>query len=119
MERMKHSSMQFATYLVALTVGVALMVIGIDWLLFLGLALAVASGFFSSHSKFRPHSFTAVFIGLAGAVWCFVVDWHHGRIFVRQPVDWWFVLLLAGAWLWSVLRELRCWRANPNITQDA
>jgi len=119
MERMKNSSIQFAAYLALLTVGMALIITGIQWLSFVGLALAIASGFFSSHWKFRPRGFTAVFICLAGAVWLFAADWRDGSVFNRKPMEWWFIVIFAAAWLWSIFREYRCWRASRSITHDA
>ena len=109
-ERMKNSSMRLTACLALVTAGVALILVGNRWLLFVGLACAVSSSFFSQRRVENVGRYIALLLCLVGIVMDFVEDWRDGDIFARKPMEiWWWAIFIA-AWLWVVVDELRRWR---------
>ena len=94
---MKHLDMRLAISLMLLTVGVGVMLIGISWLTFFGLALVVVS---TSTSANRRARVIAVLLCLAGAVFGLT---RGSRAFSRDQVEWWYVVVLTGSWLGAVI----------------
>ena len=103
---MKMADKRMAPSLGLLTAGVGLMLVGLSWLTFLGLALVILS---ESHAYDRKLNSTALWICFAGAVLGLIQGSHS---FSRTPPAWWYVAMLVGIWIFGSFRQLGRWRAN-------
>jgi hypothetical protein len=116
---MNKSSMRLVACLALVTVSVALILTGIHWLLFVGLACAVLSSFFSQRRAWHLGRYFALLLCIAGVVMDFVESWRDGNIFERKPMEIWWWVIFIGAWLWVVIDEFRKWHASRSITNAA
>jgi hypothetical protein len=107
---MKNLPVRLLVCLVLATASVAFILIGIRWLLFVGLGCAALASFCSRRQIGNPPRYLALVICSAGFVLDFVESVRDGDVFGRKPLEvWWWVILIA-AWLWIVVDELRLWR---------
>ena len=103
---MNSSKTKLAAYCAVLTAGVALMLVGLRWLFFLGLALTLLSSFFSSR-RFSPWKpLLGLLVCLAYAAWVFMQSCREGTAFSREPLGALFTALFAGFWLIALVLEL-------------
>ena len=116
---MKDSRMRLVVCLALVTVGVALLLPGIRWLFFVGLACVVSSSFFSRRRVTNLGRYFALLLCSVGIVKDFVESWQDGDIFERKPLEilWWFLFI--AAWLWVVTDESRRWWSSRRITNAA
>lgn len=108
---MNNSDMRFALTLSLLTAGLGLMLVGMSWLTFLGLALVVFSDSYMSRRQPKP---MALWVCLAGVVLGLM---RGSRAFSRTPPEWWDATVLVGVWLWGVFSEFRRWREERKHNQ--
>jgi hypothetical protein len=113
------STKQFIAYSTLLTAGVIFMLIGISWLVFIGIAVALLSAFFSSQWPASSRIFLPLFISLGGAVMDFIWNMRDGHIFARTPPPLWFLALLIGALLCGVISEYGAWRKGGRSSIQA
>lgn len=109
----KYGAAQFAIYALLLSLGVALMLVHIPWLMLLGLALIVLSPFVSARRQDTGRRITPFLLFAAGAILFTLID---RDMFVRTPVEPWYVVVLVIVWTWGITQELLRWRAvrkNP------
>ena len=117
--RMKDSSSRLVIYSTLMTLGVALMLLGPSWLMFLGLALIMLAAFFSSKQRDSGSlmgSLRAFLLYAAGAVVFLVLDLRYGEPFAQKAPPHWYWIALAVVWMWGLASEFRCWRKNRTMT---
>src|ERR1035437_9258393 len=100
---MKNSSTRLVVCLTLVTASVALILVGNRWLVFVGLACAVFSSFFSQCRVRNVGRYIALLLCLVSIVMGFVEDWHDGDIFARKPMEVWWWVIFIGAWLWVAI----------------
>jgi hypothetical protein len=124
---MKGFNVRFATYLTSWTVGVALILVGVTRLFFIGLSLIILSSFFShrgwtrfSRIRFRTDpplvSFSILFLY---GVWRLIEGLRSGDVFVREPLGIWWLAALIVVWLWGVGAEYRHWWSERRLAGSA
>lgn len=94
-------------YLTATTLGVALLLIGINWLGALGCTIILAAPIlnpfpvqtFESKSIYYP----GLFISLGFGVWQFIQAEIYGLVWLRVPAPWWWVTFWLALWLLLVV----------------
>jgi hypothetical protein len=106
---MEDSSTRLVISTTLMTLGIVLMLLGISWLVFLGLALIMLSGLFPSQ-KADSRGLVAFMIYAAGALMFLILDLHDGDAFVQETQPLWFRIAMVGTWFWSVISEFRRWR---------
>ncbi len=110
---MKNSSTRFATLSLLMTIGVVLMLIGITWLLFLGLTLiGLASYFFTQDHQVGGYRHKILLFIAACAFVFLLLALIDGDAFVRQPQPMW--ISMSAVWLWTIVCEFRRWQKNRN-----
>jgi hypothetical protein len=114
MERMEKSSTRLVIYSTLWILGVALMLLGITWLMFLGLTLIMLAESFSHRYRARDRTFRVVTVCIFGAITVrfLIRDLHRGVAFVLNAQPLWFWIALLGVWLWAVLSEFHQWRKS-------
>ena len=105
---------QFIVYSALLTIGVILMFIGISWLTFTGLTIALLSSFFSSQWPASSRILFPLLISFGWAVLQFVLSMRDGDIFRGRSPPLWYWALLTGVWFWGIASEYRRWRKSIN-----
>lgn len=110
---MKSSGTRFAILCLLVTTGTGLMLIGITWLLFLGLTLILlaSSSFTQQHQIAGYRHKVFIFPGACAFVF-FLLALIDGDAFVQQPRAKWFWILMSAVWLWAIAREFRRWSKN-------
>jgi hypothetical protein len=103
------SDTRLALTLSLLTAGVGLMLVGMTWLSFLGVALVVLSD--SCASGRRPNS-AALWVCLAAVVWILMRDGRSA--FSRSTPEWWYIAGLVGVWCWGMIRAFLRRRAKAD-----
>ena len=107
---MKTTTTKLATYLVCVTVGMALIVSGISWLSLFGCAIVLSALFFSRRLSIRrPFTRWLGYIGLFasffGGISQFIQTERYGHILLRVPPHWSFVVFIAAVWLSLIVAE--------------
>jgi len=115
---MNSSKTKLAAYCAVLTAGVALLLVGLRWLFFLGLALTLLSSLFSSRrvSPWKP--LLGLLLCLAYAAWVFMQGYREGTLFSREPLGALFSALFAAFWIFALVLELlqrRAARRSQNV----
>ena len=116
-ERMRNSDMRLVVCLALFTIGVALILLGIRWLSFAGLACAVSSSFFSQRQRRNHGRYIVLLFCLVGIVLDFMDGWRDGSIFKRKPLEIWWWAIFIGAWLWAVIDESRRWWSSRRVIE--
>jgi hypothetical protein len=114
--RMKNPDTRLMIYSTLMTVGVALMLIGITWLMFFGIALVVLAAYFSSQRWTGSRHVVAFIVCAAVTVIEFVRQLDHKDVFAKQNVPLWLWITLGVIWLWAVLGEFYKWRKTRSTT---
>ena len=111
---MKNPSNRLLVYSALMTLGVILMLIGISWLMFFGLALNVLATY--SFPQKRARGGIRLFLFLSGAaVFLLISDLHDGDSFVQKTRPLWFWVVLAGAWLFGIISEFRRYQKSKSL----
>jgi hypothetical protein len=113
---MKNGSTRLVIYSTLMTLGVVLMLLGISWLMFLGLALIMLAAFFSSKQQDGGRRLAGFLLYAGGAVAFLVWDLRDGDAFVQKSPPVWFWTALAVAWTWGIVSEFHWWRKNRSVT---
>ena len=107
--RMQNPRTKLAMFVILLTVGIALNLVGINWLTCLGIALIILSGeFSSSRSKVSVSVLALLLAVLAFASWD---SWNVSHN-VRTPRHWRSWAVLTAIWLLGLSWECWFWRRN-------
>ena len=101
-------------YSALLTAGIACMLVGLRWLFFLGVALALFSNLFSSRRVSHWKPIFGLVVCLAYAAWVFVESYREETAFSREPPGILFFVLIVGAWLLGLALEWRARRSSLN-----
>jgi hypothetical protein len=102
-------------HLTLLTLGIVLMSLGIDWLLFLGPALIILTSFFSARPPIGRRS-AGLLVCAVSAVACFFLNLRNGNAFTPKTQSIWWRIPLVGLWLWGVSHEFHRWRKTRSLT---
>jgi hypothetical protein len=110
---MKSSGTRFAILCLLVTIGTGLMLIGITWLLFLGVALILlaSSSFTQQHQIAGYRQMDFIFPGICAFVFL-LLALIDGDAFVQQPRPRWFWILMSAVWFLAIAREFRRWSKN-------
>ena len=100
---------RLAISLALLTVGVGIMLIGINSLFFLGLIFVILSDSVESGRRARLR---ILLVLLAGVV---LGLFEGSRAFTRTPRDGWFVAVFIAIWLWGVISAALKYRAYRKL----
>jgi len=103
------SARLFAVYATLFSFGAVLMMVGISWITFLGLALVLLSLFFSSARSSGSRNLLPLVICLAGSIFQLVCSIRTGDILARTPPKMWYVFLICGVWICCLLSEYLQW----------
>ena len=112
---MKTTTTKLATYLLSVTIGMALIVSGISWLSLFGCATVLSALFFSRHFSIR-HPFTrwlgyiGLFASFVGGISQFIQAERYGHVLLRVPPHLSFVAFIVAVWLAAVIAEF--WRGS-------
>lgn len=106
---MKNSGSRLLVHLTLMTLGAVLMLVGIAWLMLLGLAL-VQLGTFLSAQKPRSGSLAVFLMSALSAIVFLILDLGHGEAFVQKTRPLWFWIGVVGAWGWANITEFLKWR---------
>jgi hypothetical protein len=106
---------QLAVCLMLLTVGMALFLVGIDWLVYLGIILLLVAGKFTS-SLNKIDSWWTVAVIVAGVA-IFAIDRLsiYGLDYVRTPRSPWEWSFFSVLWFACCIREYWYWRMKNQI----
>ena len=108
---MRNPNLRLIIYAALMTVGVALMLLGITWLMFFGVALIVLAAYFSSRPWVSARHGVGFVVILAAAVDTLVRHSHQGDAFARETMPLWFWVSMIVLWLWAVLSEFhKSWK---------
>jgi hypothetical protein len=113
---MEHSGTKLVIHSTLWALGVVLMLLGITWLMFLGLSLIMLASFFSSQRRTGGRGLAAFLICAAAAAAILFRDLHAGVAFAQEARPWWFWILILGAGLGGILSEFRRWQADRRLT---
>jgi hypothetical protein len=107
---MKRPILRTVVYLVCLSIGLALIVLGISWLCLFGCAMTLCAIQFAGRPSAHNSSNTLVnylglFAGFGGGVYQLAGAWRGGHLWFRVSPSWWFVLFVAAAWAACVVKE--------------
>jgi hypothetical protein len=124
---MKNHNVRFAAYLTSSTVGVALILVGVTWLFFIGLSLIILSGCFSyrgwTGSSRRRFSTDPPLVGFSMLFLCgvcrFMEGLRSGDVLVREPMGIWWLAALLAIWLWGISAEYRHWWSERRLAGSA
>jgi hypothetical protein len=105
---MENPTTRLIVYSTLMTLGVVLMLLGISWLMFLGLALVMLAEFLSS----RRRGLRGFLLWAAAAIAILLRDLHNGNAFVQGPKPLLLGIVLGGVWLWAVASEFQRWRTG-------
>jgi hypothetical protein len=108
---MKNSDIKLVACLSLITAGDVLLYLGNRWQFFLGLVLVAFVGLFSSYQGTRRGniiSWFAVICVLAFLAWQHLSSGHRLSL-----------ISLAIVWLMFIFAEVREWRANRSLSDDA
>jgi hypothetical protein len=113
---MENPTTRLIVYSTLMTLGIVLMLLGIFWLMFLGLALVMLAEFLSS----RNRGLRGFLVCAAAAIAILLRDMHNGTAFVQGPNSFLFWIALGGVWLWAVASEFQRWRTGgkSHLTRD-
>lgn len=103
------TAQQLIAYAAFLGIGIVLILTGISWLTFLGVAVALSAAFFSSQWPATSRTYIPLCIYLGGAVLELVWSVRDGDILARNPPPVVYAMILVGVWVWGVAAEVRCW----------
>ena len=106
--------MRLVVYATLMTLGVILMLLGISWLMFLGLALIMLATYSFSQKQASGRVGTFLFLS-AAAVFVLISDLHDGDAFVQKTRPLWFWIVLAGAWLFGIISEFRRYQKSKSL----
>lgn len=104
--RMEDSNTKLVIGLTLWTVGVVLILLGIDWLMFLGLALTTLSIFFSSQ-KSDDRTLVSFLITIALAFGFLILDSRDGVAFTQKTYPLWLWIAMVGLWVGGIIEESR------------
>jgi hypothetical protein len=106
---MNSSNIKLVVFVTLLTACIGLCLIGISWLNFLGVALAVV-GFAFQQGRVRSKRFVIeLLICLAGAIFFFVDSFRDGVAFTRKPPEMIWLVVFIVIWLCGVARAFQWW----------
>jgi hypothetical protein len=111
---MEHSGIKLMIHSTLWALGVVLMLLGITWLMFLGLGLIMLASFFSSQRRPGGRRLAVFLMYALAAVAILFRDLHAGVAFTQEALPWWFGIVILGVGLWAVLSELSRWRRSRN-----
>ena len=106
---MENSSCRFVVYLLLMTLGCVLMLLGISWLMFLGLAL-IQLGPFVVTQKPGISNLASFLMFAVSAVVFFILDLIHGDAFVQNARPLWFWVTVVAAWICAIITGFLKWR---------
>ena len=104
---MENSGTKLVIHSTLWAVAVVLMLLGITWLMFLGLSLIMLASFFSSRRRTGGRGLAAFLIAAVAAAAVLFRDLHAGVAFAQEAQPWWFWILIIGVGLWAILSEFR------------
>jgi hypothetical protein len=112
---MEIPSTKLVIYSALTALGVILMLVGISWLTFLGLALMMLAAHFASH-KVGGAGLAAFVLCAASAILFLFSDMHRGTAFAPKPQPLWFWIVVIGAGGLGILDQFRRWRRGRSLT---
>ncbi len=112
---LKERSTKLVIYSALVALGVILMLLGVSWLTFLGLALMMLAPHFSSR-KVGGAALAAFLFPAACAVAFLFVEMHRGAAFTTTPRPLWFWILVVGAGMWAITGQFWRWRKDRTLT---
>jgi len=114
---MKNPSTRLLICSTLFTLGVVLMLLGIFWLMLLGLALmALAALLPLQHQPAGGWMLAGFLIFVVNAITSLFLGLHHGDAFIQEARPFWFWVLMGGTWLLVVIGELQQWRRSRRST---
>jgi hypothetical protein len=113
---MEHSSIKLMIHSTLWAVGVVLMLLGITWLMFLGLGLIMLASLFSSERRTGRRRLVAFLFYAVAAAAILFRDLNAGVAFAQEALPWWFWIVIIGVGLWGILSELGRWRKSRGLT---
>jgi hypothetical protein len=105
---MENPTTRLIVYSTLMTLGVVLMLVGISWLMFLGLALVMLAELLSTGRR----GLRGFLVYAAVAIAILLRDMHDGVAFAQSPKPLWFWIALGCAWLWAIASEFQRWRTG-------
>lgn len=115
-KRMEHSGIKLMIHSTLWALGVVLMLLGITWLMFLGLGLIMLASLFSSERRTGRRRLVAFLFYAVAAAAILFRDLHAGVAFAQEALPWWFWIVIIGVGLWGILSELGRWRKSRGLT---
>ena len=109
---MRTADANLVVCLILATAGIAVCLVGIEWLNYLGIALLFTAGAFSSH-----HNRVSPRMVLLIVAMCAILGWSSGNARTPRPLGDWVVFI--ALWLLCLVWELSSWRKNRRLSQDA
>lgn len=99
---MSKARMKLAVFVILFTLGIALCLVGILWLTYLGIALILLSGQFSSSGKKAGPAVLVILLAVLA-----YAGWHSWNTSdnTRMPLDWGYWCLFAALWLLGLAWE--------------
>ena len=116
---MNNPTTRFVACSTLLTVGLVLILLGLQWLRFLGYAMAFSASFFSAYRVGSRKTFAVVLLFLAFAVWSFQRNYQDGTICAHKPIDAWLIAVVIVAWIMELTFEGLKWRALRKANEVA
>ena len=104
---MSRSTINLVIYSVLVTLGIVLMALGVTWLMFLGVALALLASFFSTQDPPGIRRFFGFLLYSIFAIVILLRDSHAGDTFAHQWQPSWWWIVLAAIWLYCIISEFR------------
>jgi len=109
------SSTRLVIYSALFTIGIALMLLGITSLAFVGIALIVLAAFFSPQQRAGSRPLRGFIVCAVIAAVVLIRHLHRGDAFAQESLPLWFWVVLGVIWLWAILGEFQRWRKNRSV----
>jgi hypothetical protein len=105
---------RLAIFVSLLTLGAVLMLTGVGWLTFLGLALVSLTEFFVSEKSYKGRLSSYLFC-VGATILILIAELCEGEAFVPKARPLWFWILVVGLWAWGIVTQFRKWQKRREL----